>query len=70
MKKNNKKLDLNLIRAKRLEKNISLVEMAERVGMTSNSQYYKYEAGIYKFNANTVPKVAEALGMKIEDLYN
>jgi transcriptional regulator with XRE-family HTH domain len=62
-------LNLNFLRERRLELNISLQEMADRIGFKHASTYMKYEKGIYSFKANHVPLLAIELKSPVEDLF-
>jgi hypothetical protein len=43
--------------------------MAARLGMGGAPDYSKYENGVYKWNAEDMPKVAKALECPIESLF-
>jgi hypothetical protein len=43
--------------------------MAEKLGMGGAPDYSKYENGVYKWNAEDMPKVAKALECPIENLF-
>jgi len=61
------KLGMNL---KRLRKSSGLtqLEVAKRLGITQ-SAYAHYENGIRKMEAESIPKVAEILGVSILEIY-
>jgi transcriptional regulator with XRE-family HTH domain len=62
-------LNLEFLRERRLELNISLQEMADRMGFKHAATYMKYEKGIYSFKANHVPMLAIQLKSPVEDLF-
>lgn len=64
-----KKLNLKLIRQERKAKQITLLEMAEKMGLKNASTYMKYEKGDYSFKAEHLPILAKTLDCKIQDLF-
>jgi transcriptional regulator with XRE-family HTH domain len=62
-------LNLDFIKERRLELNINLQEMADRMGFKHASTYMKYEKGIYSFKANHVPLLAIELKSPLDDLF-
>jgi len=64
-----KKLNLNLIYKKRKDKQITLQEMAEIMGLKNASTYMKYEKGEYSFRAEHLPVLAKTLNCEIQDLF-
>ncbi|WP_282154842.1 helix-turn-helix domain-containing protein [Cytobacillus gottheilii] len=63
-------LNLNFIKDKRQELEISLQDMADKLGFKHASTYMKYEKGIYLFKANHLPLLANQLRCKtIEELF-
>jgi transcriptional regulator with XRE-family HTH domain len=62
-------LNLAKIRKQREDLGIQQQEMAERLGMKNKSDYSRYENGKYKFKADHVPVLANALGVSIASLY-
>ncbi|MDX9816378.1 MAG: helix-turn-helix transcriptional regulator [Smithellaceae bacterium] len=64
-----KKLNLNLICKKRKDKQITLQEMAEMMGLKNASTYMKYEKGEYSFRAEHLPVLAKTLNCEIQDLF-
>jgi transcriptional regulator with XRE-family HTH domain len=62
-------LDLNFIKKRRQEKELSLQEMAETLGFKNASTYMKYEDGSYAFKANHLPLLGEKLECKIEKFF-
>lgn len=63
-----KKVNLNLIRDKRLEKGLTQEKMAEKL-MILQGAYSLSERGYRKFKASELPKLAEILGLTLEDLF-
>lgn len=64
-----KKLNLNLIRKKRKDSQMTLQEMAEIMGLKNASTYMKYEKGDYSFKAEHLPVLAKVLNCEIQDLF-
>ncbi|OMC76491.1 transcriptional regulator [Paenibacillus odorifer] len=62
-------LNLEFIKKRRQELNLSLQEMAESLGFKNASTYMKYEDGTYSFKANHLPILANKLEAKIEDFF-
>ncbi|WP_089607426.1 helix-turn-helix domain-containing protein [Bacillus cereus] len=63
------KLNLDFIQNRRLELEITLLELARVLGFKNASTYMKYEKGNYTFKANHLPVIAKVLDCKIEDLF-
>lgn len=61
--------DLAYIVARRKELKLTIDDMAKALGFSNGSAYWKYEHGVYKFNADRLPKLAEILQCKIECFY-
>ncbi|GIQ67398.1 XRE family transcriptional regulator [Xylanibacillus composti] len=64
-----KRVDLAKIKLLRKNKNISLDEMARKVGYESPNGYYYLEIGRGRFPAETLAKVADVLETPIEELF-
>jgi transcriptional regulator with XRE-family HTH domain len=62
-------INLVLIKQRRKEMRISLQEMAESLGFKNAANYYKYEKGLYKFDASHIPKVAAKLKLKVHEIF-
>lgn len=62
-------VDFILIKKTRKEKKLTLKEMADALGLTSASAYYKYENGIYKFKAEHLPLLVSMLKLRLEDIF-
>ncbi|NJP37891.1 helix-turn-helix domain-containing protein [Alkalicoccus luteus] len=63
------RVNLKLIKQRREKMNISMQEMAERIGKKNASTWLKYENGVYALDANHIPIIADALKISKEDLY-
>ncbi|MDC6155679.1 helix-turn-helix transcriptional regulator [Bacillus albus] len=63
------KLNLDFIQNRRLELDITLLDLAKVLGFKNASTYMKYEKGNYTFKANHLPLIARVLDCKIEDLF-
>ncbi|USS87499.1 helix-turn-helix domain-containing protein [Fructilactobacillus hinvesii] len=64
-----KKLNIKLLKEKRIEKGISQREMSKALGMYY-TQYSRGENGERTFKANELPIISEKLGIPIEDLFS
>lgn len=64
-----KELDLSFIKRRREELGYSLGEMAEKMGFSNASVYYKYEKGTSRLRAEHLPALAFLLKCKISDFY-
>ncbi len=62
-------MNLDFIQNRRLELDITLLELAKVLGFKNASTYMKYEKGNYTFKANHLPLIARVLDCKIEDLF-
>lgn len=63
------KLNLALIKQKRLEKELNINEMAEYLGLANGSQYWKRENGDYKFKSQELPYLSEKLDIPFSELF-
>ena len=61
--------NLQAIPERREQLGISTVDMAKKLGMKNRSIYWKYEHGQYKFRAEDLPKLAEALKCSVSRFY-
>ena len=52
----------------RREKHISVEELAEKTGI-GRSTLYNYENGLFSPTIDALEKIADALGVQIEELY-
>ncbi|OIJ07643.1 transcriptional regulator [Anaerobacillus arseniciselenatis] len=57
------------IKQRRIELNITMQDMAKILGFKNASTYLKYENGEYSLKANHLPKLADTLKCKIDDLF-
>jgi transcriptional regulator with XRE-family HTH domain len=64
-----KELNLVLIKQRRKEFRISLLEMAVLLGFKNASTYYKYEIGQSRFKAEHIPIVASKLKLKMNEIF-
>ena len=64
-----KTLNLQYMRSRRQELNISLQEMAEALGFKNASTYLKYEMGDSAFKAIQLPVIAAKLNCQIENFF-
>ena len=63
------KFNLEKVKEKRLEKNLTLKDMAYILDLSNASNYQKYENGTYKFKAEMLPVLSEVLDEKIENFF-
>lgn len=63
------KINLELIKKTRKEKGLYIDNMAEKLGLTNGSMYWKRENGDYKFKAEEVMKLSEILEIPFEQLF-
>lgn len=61
--------DLDYIADRRKELRLSPSEMADKLGFSNASVYWKYEHGVYKFKADVLPRLADALQCGIGRFY-
>ncbi len=52
----------------RREKHVSMEELAEKTGI-GRSTLYNYENGLFSPTIDALEKIADALGVQIEELY-
>jgi transcriptional regulator with XRE-family HTH domain len=64
-----KTLNLEYIKQRRLTFEISLQEMANKLGFKNASTYMKYENGTYSFKADHLPLLAKVLKCNINDFF-
>jgi transcriptional regulator with XRE-family HTH domain len=64
-----KKVDLLKIKQLRKNLNLSLEDMAKKLGYESPNGYYYLEIGRSKFSAEALAKVADIYHVSIEDLF-
>lgn len=64
-----KAFNLELIKQRRLELEMTLQEAAEAMEMKNASTYLKYENGTYSFRAEQLPLLAKALQCSTEKFF-
>lgn len=64
-----KEINLALIKKRRKEMRITLQDMAIYLGFKNASNYYKYESGKYRFNAEHLPLIADKLKLKMNEIF-
>ena len=62
-------INLDYIKRRRIQLDLSIDEMADLLGYSNGSNYYKYEVGTYKFKAETLPRLAEVLKTDIGNFF-
>ena len=63
------RLNLDLIKNKRIERKITLQEMALLLGFKKATTYSNYENGVHLLKANMLPLLAEKFECNIEDFF-
>lgn len=63
------KINLDLIKKLRKKKGYNIDQMAEVLGLTNGSMYWKRENGNYKFKAEELMKLANVLNVSMNDLF-
>ncbi len=61
--------NLDFIKKRRLEKNLTLKEMANALGFSNASVYWKYESGVYTFKAEMLPVLSKMLKCSISKFF-
>ena len=61
--------NLAYIADRRKELRLTTDEMAKFLGFSNGSVYWKYEHGVYKFNADMLPSLAKALRCRVSRFY-
>lgn len=62
-------LNLDYIKRRRNELGLSQAYMAQKLGFSNSSVYWKYERGIYKFNADILPALSKILDCNIKNFF-
>lgn len=62
--------DLAYIAERRKALGLSCQKMAELMGFSGHSVYWKYEHGDYKFRADMLPTLATALRCNVKNFYS
>lgn len=63
------RINLALIKQRRDELNISMQEMAGKIGKKNASTWFKYEKGEYVFDAHHIPILSKELNLTKDELY-
>lgn len=63
------KINLELIKSKRIKLNITLKEMSDELGFKNASTYLKYESGAYTFKAEHLPVLSSVLKTPMENFF-
>lgn len=61
--------NLAFIASRRKELKLTSEEMAQALGFSNGSVYWKYEHGVYKFNADILPLLAKVLKCRVSRFY-
>ncbi|MGE7915303.1 helix-turn-helix transcriptional regulator [Lysinibacillus xylanilyticus] len=61
--------NLEYVKYRRLELNMTLQDAADAMGMKNASTYMKYENGTYAFRAEQLPLLAKIFKCKIENFF-
>ena len=64
-----RKINLDLIREKRLKLGYSNEEMANYLGLASPEKYFRREHGTYKFQAGELPALSKKLEIPLEKIF-
>ncbi|EFQ44221.1 helix-turn-helix transcriptional regulator [Lactobacillus crispatus] len=64
-----RKINLALIREKRLKLGYSNEDMANSLGLASPDKYFRREHGTYKFQATELPALSKKLGIPLEKIF-
>lgn len=62
-------VNLEVIKQRRNEKHLSLLDTAQSIGLKSADQYYRRESGQYNFTATELPALAKTLNLNMEDFF-
>lgn len=62
-------VNLDLIKQRRKELNISIREMTLYLGFKNESTYYRYEEGVKRLKAEHVPAISKKLGMEMNEFF-
>jgi transcriptional regulator with XRE-family HTH domain len=62
--------NLKYIAERRKALGLTCLEMAKLLGLSGHSTYWKYEHGQYKFKADMLPMLANALRCKVKNFYS
>lgn len=64
-----RKINLTLIREKRLKLGFSNEDMAHSLGLASPDKYFRREHGTYKFQAAELPALSKKLDIPLEKIF-
>ena len=64
-----KTLDLELIKERRKKNGFTQRQMADKLGLSNGSVYYKYESGAYALKAEMLPALAKILKCDINNFF-
>ena len=62
-------VNIDYIASRRKELGLTQKELAKKLGMSSAPAYNKYEKGTYKFNADVIPALINALQCRVDDIF-
>lgn len=62
-------VNIDLIRKKRIEKNITLERMAMQLGIDNKASYYRREIGETNFKSAELPIISQILGISLEKIF-
>lgn len=60
---------LENLRKKRIEKDVSAMEMANLMGLKTKAAYYKKESGVVKITLDEAILIADRLGSTLDELF-
>ncbi|WP_406945720.1 helix-turn-helix transcriptional regulator [Halobacillus sp. SY10] len=63
------KINLELIKKTRSERDYTIYDLAEHLGLSDGSQYWKRENGHYKFKADELILISQKFDIPIEKLF-
>lgn len=62
-------VNIQLIKKQRLQKGLTLQQMADFLGIDSKANYYKREVGDTNFKSAELPVISEVLGINFEKIF-
>lgn len=63
------RINTDLIKQHRLERGLTLQQMADALGIDSKANYYKRENGDTNFKSEELPIISKTLGIKFEKIF-
>lgn len=60
---------LENLRKRRIEKDVSALEMANTIGLKTKAAYYKKESGVVKITLDEAILIADRLGSTLDELF-